>query len=766
MISIKKYNYLIIIILLYFLTSCSISEVKHHPIAKQGVLDLREWNFEKDGNVELNGEWQFIWNELLDPQNIDSTFDKKATFVSIPDGWENKIVNGVKLPRKGYATYRLTVLITKSKHKLLLSSILAPVTSSTVYVNGKVVGESGIPATTKAASLPAINPTYYAFDADSCKLDILVKISNFYDNAHAGMSKATKLGNARLLSQKRDLTYNLNTFLFGTIFILMIYHLALFFLRPKDKTSLYFALFCFWLLGFILPDCGIGIAFYAYDFFSISPTLGILIGALATFSSLMGAAQMLIFVQVLFPQDLSKKIVTIFSLLFWYFAISLIARQFDIFNFSDFDFVGGRVSLMIECILIIYVTIVAIKRKRDDARVFLIGIGTLATTQIIDNLYIIGFKFHSELGNFGLLVFMFAQAFIISSRFTKTLAHNEELNTELTFINKNLEKLVEDRTAEVVRQKDEILEKNEELNQLNEEIITQRDNLQELYEDLQLQNDVIESKNIEIQKKNKDITDSIVYASRIQNAMLPPKDVLAQTKLDYFILFKPRDIVSGDFYWYKRIDNLIYITAADCTGHGVPGAFMSMLGVSLLNEIVVADKTQIFIQKPSEILNELRKRIKKSLHQTGGTNQTQDGMDIAFILIDLTTNMLQFAGAYNPLYLVKSNSQITIIEADRMPIGIHPKDGNEFTNHEIQLQLDDLLYIFTDGYHSQFGGERGEKFKTKRFHETILSITDKPMDEQKELLEQRFNEWKGTRWEQIDDVLVIGLKIGENSLKS
>jgi serine phosphatase RsbU (regulator of sigma subunit) len=281
-------------------------------------------------------------------------------------------------------------------------------------------------------------------------------------------------------------------------------------------------------------------------------------------------------------------------------------------------------------------------------------------------------------------------------------------------------------------QKSEIEFKNNILQQQSEEILTQNEQLA-------------------LSKKN--ITDSIQYASQIQHAMLPGIEIIENLFFDHFVLFNPCHIVSGDFYWFKQIKNYVYIVAADCTGHGVPGAFMSMLGISLLNEIV----TKRDVNKPHEILNELRNRIKESLHQTGNKNQTQDGIDIAFCMFDTETQILQFAGAYNPFYLIRNNELIEY-KADRMPIGIHPKDKLDFVSTEIQLQQKDKFYIFSDGYVSQFGGSKDEKFKTKRFQELLLKTNNEPMQNQKQFLANELDDWRGNI-PQTDDILVIGIHV-------
>jgi serine phosphatase RsbU (regulator of sigma subunit) len=297
----------------------------------------------------------------------------------------------------------------------------------------------------------------------------------------------------------------------------------------------------------------------------------------------------------------------------------------------------------------------------------------------------------------------------------------------------------------------ELIEKTEELTQQAEEIFAQK-------EEIESQRDEIYKQKDELENKNQNLTDSIIYAKRIQQAMLPSPELINNNCPEHFILFKPRDIVSGDFYWFKQIKNFTYIAAADCTGHGVPGAFMSMLGISILNEIV----TKRDLNPPNEVLDELRKRVKKSLHQTGQDGEAQDGMDIALCLIDKESNEIQFSGAFNPLYIYRKNADNSydLIEskADRMPIGVHPNDNRPFTNRKLTLQKNDTLYIFSDGYASQFGGKPSEKFKSVRLKEILLSIQDKDLQTQKQVLEETMLQWMGDS-EQVDDILLIGVRI-------
>ncbi|HOK99872.1 MAG: tetratricopeptide repeat protein [Bacteroidales bacterium] len=266
-------------------------------------------------------------------------------------------------------------------------------------------------------------------------------------------------------------------------------------------------------------------------------------------------------------------------------------------------------------------------------------------------------------------------------------------------------------------------------------------------------NKALAEKNELITEQKKEITDSIQYASRIQKAVLPPEDVVSGYFSDYFILYRPRDIVSGDFYFMAPHGSKVIVAAADCTGHGVPGAFMSMLGMALLQE-VIGKLDQLHADV---ILNELRKHIVHSLHQSQGTYTTRDGMDMALYIFDRQTNQLSFAGANNPLVVVRGDELIEL-KADKMPIGVYEKMDQPFTEKVLDILPGDMLYTYSDGYQDQFGGPEGKKFMSKRFKDLLLSVAHLPAKEQHERIEQAFIDWKGDG-PQVDDVLVMGMRI-------
>lgn len=277
---------------------------------------------------------------------------------------------------------------------------------------------------------------------------------------------------------------------------------------------------------------------------------------------------------------------------------------------------------------------------------------------------------------------------------------------------------------------------------------------------IKAQKNIIEEQKLIMEEKNKDITDSINYAKRIQEAMLPFDNRIRQSLKDYFILFKPKDIVSGDFYWFMEKNGKIIIAAVDCTGHGVPGAFMSMIGNDLLNNIV----GNLGITDTDEILNELHKGIRYALKQD--ETDSRDGMDISVVQFSLTHNdsedreiILQYSGANNPLWIVKKNeNSLQEIKATKAAIGGHTPYDQQFAKNEIILHKGDMVYLFTDGYADQFGGPNGKKFKYTRVKDKLLEYSRLDPPHQKEKLDKEFESWRG-ELEQIDDICIIGVRV-------
>ena len=287
----------------------------------------------------------------------------------------------------------------------------------------------------------------------------------------------------------------------------------------------------------------------------------------------------------------------------------------------------------------------------------------------------------------------------------------------------------------------------------NDQLEISNNQLQHLNEIINKRTEEIERQSAELRAKNKDITDSIVYAQRIQTAIMPPIDDLKKTIPKSFIYYQPRDIVSGDFYWFYQSDELFVIACADCTGHGVPGAFMSMICVQLLN-LVIRDS---HVTATEQALGMLDDGVRTALRQSGGDRDTTDGMDIALCALDLKKNTIQYSGAYRPLYVIRNNELIEV-PANKFSIGGFRNVAKNFKGSKIELEKGDKIYLFTDGYADQFGGPHGKKFMMKNFKKLLLSICDKPIQEQHLLIDKTMDEWKKD-FDQLDDILVIGMEI-------
>ncbi|MDF1573721.1 MAG: YfiR/HmsC family protein [Bacteroidales bacterium] len=355
---------------------------------------------------------------------------------------------------------------------------------------------------------------------------------------------------------------------------------------------------------------------------------------------------------------------------------------------------------------------------------------------------------------------------------TKILSQSATIEAQLKEVNQQ-RKVLADQELNIRTKEEAILQKEEEIRMQDEKIVLQAEAIQKQkiiifaaalalllviglvyfiwqnYRNKKKANILLQAQRDQIAYQKKHITDSIEYAKMIQTAILPSMELFSH-KLDHFVLFKPRDIVSGDFYWAEEIDDKFLIVTADCTGHGVPGAFMSMLGISLLNEIIISKE----ICRPDLVLNHLRDKIIEALRQETGS-VVKDGMDMTVCLFDRKKLHLQFSGANNPLYLVSDN-QLTQLRGDKMPVAIHDI-MDPFSLHELELKRGDTFYTFSDGFADQFGGPDRKKFLAKNFKKLLLSVQHLPMIDQGNRLDEVFTDYRKDI-EQIDDVVIIGVK--------
>jgi len=437
-----------------------------------------------------------------------------------------------------------------------------------------------------------------------------------------------------------------------------------------------------------------------------------------------------------------KKIELIFKIVF---PFSLIIAILTL-TVQDSFYLINRIANIISfftIFLLLFVSILGIFRKDKLAIYLFISFSAFITGVILYVLRNFGIHGNNGLAENGIKVgFILEIIFLMFAVIHRYTYMGKRENTRL-------ENLVSKRTSDLVTQK--------------EEIETQRDKILRQHEEVTKQKNLILEKNEEINK-------SFDYAKIIQTAVLPPENELQKFLQKFFILNLPKEIISGDFYWVEEKNDRTYIAASDCTGHGVPGAMMSMLGISALNDIIGRNDTM----KPSEILQELSRNIENSLHQQGKIGESKDGMDISLCMIDKLTNTLLYSGSNNSIYIVRNNKfdeedttvqkiynydncNLLELKPDKIFIGYNVKKDLVFTDKRFDLQKGDTIYMFSDGYADQFGGLNKKKYKYKKFRELIAkvsSITD--MEKQKEFLHYELNQWKGDV-EQIDDILIIGI---------
>lgn len=708
----QKLLFLIPIILLF--ASCG--SFKEKPTAEEGVIDISSWNFEKDGILKLDGQWEFYYEQLLTPQNIDN--NNNFSYQPVPSDWNKYIIDGKKITGRTYGTYRLKIL-PNPNDTIYVFRIGRIDVSYNLYANNKLIASAGTVADNKKDNKAEWVIKTAEIDVTDT-IELVLQIANF-KHKKGGVKASIGISPVKQMVAFQEKTFALDFFLIGLLLITSLYHFVLFYLRPKDKVTLYFALLSLWVILHLIVEQNIVLKFLFPEF---NWEILMKINFLANFARIFFIS---IFFYYSFKQEFSKIFIQILTVIVISMSVLILVTPASVYTHVLPVFL---ITVIITLPYLIFVIIKASIRKKEGALLALSGMIILLGTAINDLLYNELIINTGYLVPYGLASFILFHSVMISVRFTKALNTVEKLSDDLTNLNKNLENKVKERTQEIEQQK--------------EELKSQTDSLYKI-------NIAVNQKNELLELKNKQITDSINYASRIQQALLPTQNLFEQNFSEHFILYKPKSVVSGDFYYLKKVNNQIIIAVADCTGHGVPGAFVSMLGISSLNEII----NKKHIKTASNVLEELRKNVIAAL-QHNEQSVVSDGMDIALVSIDTNTNTLQYAGAYSPIYVVQNNN-LKKLKPTLNPIGTYVKTL-PFENTEIKLQKGDVLYLFTDGYHDQYGGKNIEKFSTTRFDNLIQKNYQKPLDEQKEIFDINLKEWQGNN-RQIDDILIVGIKI-------
>ncbi len=534
-----------------------------------------------------------------------------------------------------------------------------------------------------------------------------------------------KLEKKDIFFQQDQLDLANKTLYYGFLVFAFIFNLFLF-LSIKDRMYLFFSIYIAFLSLFLANIDGISYQFFWPENPIWANKSTILFVSIANFFLILFSSHYLR-ISALLPK--MKYVINGILIL----AAITIPGLFTPYPFYRYFVIHINVLSLLNTFIILFIASLALRKNYQPAKLFIISFLLLligVSFYIFRNTGILPSNNLTRHGvKLGFAIQVLFLSFAVTERFRQILKN----------ANERLESMVRERTREIEDQKNEIEAQRDELEEQKNFVARQRD---------------------QIARQNDEITDSIVYAKRIQTAVLPQEKTLRDIFNDHFILFQPRNIVSGDFYWVNPSGREIVIAAADCTGHGVPGAFMSMLGVAFLNEIVNSfSKTELTKGiDPGNILNRLTSYVKETLSKNNPREEIKDGLDIALVVYNPHTKTLKYAGAHNPLYLFKNN-ELIITKGDNLTVGANPhKKTVKFRTSEFKSNIGDSFYIFSDGYIDQIGGPEQKTFRSKQFKELLQSIQHQNMTEQKKTLSARFKAWKG-KTEQIDDILVMGIKI-------
>lgn len=687
-------------------------------MAEEGYLNLSDQQWQQKPITSLRGEWEFYWNQLLSPNDWQQgTPPERTQLVNVPSSWTNyRTPSGQLYPAHGYATYRLRFHLDPENAQDFALKVPMIWAASKVWLNGEVVYRAGVVGkgfeATRGQVLSGLVGVPPSSDG---RYELIVQVSN-YGLFISGLLQDFEIGIEQEMILAKEWESSRALMWLGILSVMGLYHFILFLFRTKNRSTLYFGIICL-IIAIRLAVFG---EHYVYEYlqlhtrfftFEVQPKI-YYIGTYVL------APLGLLYMRSLYPQEFRWKSVrlrrTLYSLPI--LSTSIITTIYCLFIlFAPLRLYGGTLLFyqpffFIFLAYLAFVIVRAAIRKREDAWLQLSGALVMMIAGINDGIHtVFGIEVFGEMEllpvAFG--IFLFLQFFVLARRFSRAFNQVEDLS-------ENLERKVITRTQE-------LSQKTEELEQTN-----------------------------------KKITDSVRYASRIQQSILGTPTILERYFSEAFVLFRPRDIVSGDFYWFGECpDKETYVViAADCTGHGVPGAFMTVMGNDLLNEII----NQEHIFSPRGILEALDAKVKTTLHRSGnGSGYTvADGMDMAVLSYHKPSETLRFAGAKNPLLIVR-DGEPEVIKGSKFPIGgAYRKYNKSFEEHSFPMQPGDRYYLYSDGFQDQFGGKNNGKYLSKRFRRFLVKHAYDPLPAQKAELEAEFEGWKGEQ-RQTDDLLVIGL---------
>jgi len=559
-----------------------------------------------------------------------------------------------------------------------------------------------------------VKSNHFLFNLDSSRdtVEYFIRFSNVEP-----LQLDLKVGNMGEFIDGIQIEDMINCYGFGLMLMMMIYNLYLHFTNQRDRVYIYYVLYVLFSMLFISFFAGYFVYFPQW-FLSFMSHRAAIIPALSGIFGVLFAIHFL---------ETKKYAGIIHYLMLSLIFLVIVDIIINLAGFESGSIIFIQLLGLVFGLLSVLTGVVVLRKGYKPAKYYLMGVGIYMA---------------------GLAIFIFIDLHILP--FNSFTVHALQLSSSIEVI--MLSFALGDKMNVFQKEKNSAKEEALRVSMENEKLVREQNvelerKVKERTHEIHLQKEIIE-------EKNKDIVSSIEYAKRIQRALLASDALLNKSLPDHFVFYMPKDIVSGDFYWAQQTkENKFLMCTADCTGHGVPGAFMSLLNISFLNEATVERK----IISPDLILNEVRSKIIQALNPTGDEQGGKDGMDCSLCLFDFENKQLHFSCANNPLWIIRDGNVIES-EVDKFPVGQQSDVHKPFTLQTMNLQKDDIVYTFTDGFADQFGGPKGKKFKYKQLRDLILANSMLPLQQQKSILEKTIVEWKGNL-EQIDDILVIGIKI-------
>ncbi|MCS6795286.1 MAG: 7TM diverse intracellular signaling domain-containing protein [Raineya sp.] len=695
----------LLLLLLWGLSSCW--KEKQHFVARKGILDLSQEK--KIELLRVKGEFFFAWQKILSPKEILQSKD----FLPLPIEWNRK-----NYTPQGYATYSLLIKLPANSKDLGLE-LPNVATAYRLWFNDSLFTSMGKLATQPDSSVAAYQkniikiPNHFLKDNT---LQITLQISNF-EHFRGGIYYPIYLGSWEEIDKKTKKIRDFELFIMGALLFMAVFHSILYFFlsrRQSNHDSFYLVLICL-LVVLRTSLLSVGSQYWRELFPNSSFELMM---KTEFFSAYALPLVILLFLDALLPNIINRKIFQAAKYIAWIMlGLAFLPIPTYLYSIPIYYFVIYALY-----ILEIYVCLKAKQKSVKEAYLILVAFLMPMIFSFLETLHhqgVILFAY-ANITSLGMLLFLFFQSFVISYRIAKAYA-------KVAYLSKNLEQEVAKRTQELEEQKEELTQSNI----------------------------ILENTKNELERSRESILASIRYAQRVQNAILPSDRYISKFSQDYFIFYQPRDAVSGDFYWFHGDTEGFYVAAADCTGHGVPGAIMATMAYISLDYAFFRKEHQNL----GELLQIFDKELVKLLHKNVQPDEepTQDGLVIALCKVNPKTKELKFASANAPIYIVRGEILIEL-PFDKHIIGGNSRETKEFTEQTFPLETNDVIYLFSDGYQDQFGGDKKKKLGYRKFKEILLKIAPLPMQEQRKLIEMEFNAWKGN-YSQIDDVLVIGIKV-------